>query len=35
MRWVPFDEALAMIERGEIRDAMTIVPLLWVARERG
>jgi len=34
MRWVPFEETLAMIERGEIRDAMTIVPLLWLARER-
>ena len=25
MRWVPFDEALAMIARGEILDAMTII----------
>ena len=33
-RWVPFDEALAMIERGEIRDALTIMPLLMLARER-
>jgi 8-oxo-dGTP pyrophosphatase MutT (NUDIX family) len=34
MRWVPFDETLAMIERGEIRDALTIMPLLTLARER-
>jgi 8-oxo-dGTP pyrophosphatase MutT (NUDIX family) len=33
-RWVPFAEALAMIERGEIRDALTIMPLLALARER-
>lgn len=30
----PFAEALAMTERGEIRDAKTIVGLLWVARLR-
>jgi len=33
-RWIPFDEALAMIARGEIRDAMTIMPLTWLALER-
>jgi hypothetical protein len=33
-RWVPFDEVLAMIERGEIRDALTIMPILVLARER-
>ncbi|CAB4871689.1 unannotated protein [freshwater metagenome] len=34
---LPFDEALAMVERGEIRDAKTIIGLLLVARrlERG
>ena len=26
---VPFDEALAMAQRGDIRDAKTIVGLLW------
>lgn len=30
----PFSEALAMAERGEIRDAKTLVGLLWVARLR-
>ena len=30
----PFDEALAAVERGEIRDAKSLVGLLWVARER-
>lgn len=29
---VPFDEAVAMIFRGEIQDAKTIVGLLWVDR---
>lgn len=32
---IPFDDALAMAERGEIRDAKSIVGLLWVARLRG
>jgi ADP-ribose pyrophosphatase len=31
---LPFDEAIAGVERGEIRDAKSIVGLLWVARER-
>ena len=31
---VPFDDAVAMIFRGEIRDAKTIVGLLWVDRLR-
>jgi ADP-ribose pyrophosphatase len=31
---VPFDEALAMVERGELPDAKTMVGLLWVARLR-
>lgn len=30
----PFAEALAMAERGELRDAKTIVGLFWVARLR-
>lgn len=35
LRPIPFDEAVAMAERGEIRDAKSIVGLLWVARLRG
>jgi hypothetical protein len=31
---VPFDGAIAAVEAGEIRDAKSIVGLLWVARER-
>jgi 8-oxo-dGTP pyrophosphatase MutT (NUDIX family) len=34
VRWVPFDEVMAMIARGEIRDAMTILPMLKLALER-
>lgn len=34
MRWVPFDEAMAMIRRGEIADAMTILGLQQLALER-
>jgi hypothetical protein len=30
----PFADAVAMVERGELRDAKTIVGLLWVARLR-
>ena len=30
----PFDEAVAMIERGELPDAKTIAGVLWVARLR-
>ncbi len=33
-RWVSFDEALAMIARGEILDAMTIIPIQQLALER-
>ena len=33
-RWVPFGEAMAMIARGEILDAMTIIPLQQLALER-
>ena len=31
---MPLDDAIAMIFRGEIRDAKTIVGLLWVERSR-
>jgi len=31
---VPLDEALAMVERNEIRDAKTILGILWLDRER-
>jgi ADP-ribose pyrophosphatase len=34
MRWVPFEECLAMIARGEIADAMTILALQTLALER-
>lgn len=34
MRWVPFDEVMAMIARGEILDAMTIIPIQRLALER-
>jgi ADP-ribose pyrophosphatase len=33
-RAVPFREALAMVERGEIKDAMTIIAVLRAARRR-
>ena len=31
----PFTEVLAMVERGEIKDAMTIIAVLRAARQRG
>jgi len=34
LRWVPFDEVMAMIRRGEITDAMTILALQQLALER-
>lgn len=34
-RAFPFAEVLAMVERGEIKDAMTIVAVLHAARRRG
>jgi 8-oxo-dGTP pyrophosphatase MutT (NUDIX family) len=34
LRWVPFDEAMAMIARGEIADAMTILAMQQLALER-
>jgi len=33
-RWVPFDEAMAMVASGEIGDAMTIIALQQLALER-
>ena len=32
---IPFTEALAMAERGELHDAKSIVGLFWAARLRG
>ncbi len=32
---IPFAEALAMAERGDLRDAKSLIGLLWVARLRG
>jgi hypothetical protein len=32
---VPFHEALAMVERGEIVDSKTVAGVLLVARRRG
>jgi ADP-ribose pyrophosphatase len=34
-RAFPFAEVLAMVERGEIKDAMTIIAVLRAARQRG
>jgi 8-oxo-dGTP pyrophosphatase MutT (NUDIX family) len=34
IRWVPFEQALVMVETGVIHDVMTQVALLAVARER-
>ena len=34
LRWVPFDEVMAMIRRGEIADAMTILAIQQLALER-
>jgi 8-oxo-dGTP pyrophosphatase MutT (NUDIX family) len=34
LRWVPFSEALAMVDRGEITDAISIIALQRVALER-
>jgi 8-oxo-dGTP pyrophosphatase MutT (NUDIX family) len=34
IRWVPLDEAIAMIDRGEITDVMSVSGLLRVALER-
>ena len=34
LRPIPFGEALAMAERGELRDAKSLIGILWVARLR-
>lgn len=34
VRWLPFDEVMAMIGRGEISDALTVLPLQALALER-
>jgi ADP-ribose pyrophosphatase len=34
LRWAPFDEVMAMIRRGEVADAMTIIALQALALER-
>jgi 8-oxo-dGTP pyrophosphatase MutT (NUDIX family) len=33
-RWLPFEEVMALIERGEITDALTVLPLQALALER-
>ncbi len=35
VRPVPFDEALRMVETGEIKDSMTVIAVLYAARRRG
>jgi ADP-ribose pyrophosphatase len=35
LRPIPFADAVAMAERGELRDAKSIIGVLWVARLRG
>jgi hypothetical protein len=35
LRAFPFADVLAMVERGEIKDAMTIIAVLRAARLRG
>jgi 8-oxo-dGTP pyrophosphatase MutT (NUDIX family) len=35
MSWLPWREAVAAAERGEIRDAKSIVGLFWLARLKG
>ena len=32
--WIPEEEVFAMIERGEIKDAKTLVALLWYKEKR-
>jgi 8-oxo-dGTP pyrophosphatase MutT (NUDIX family) len=34
LEWLPFGEAVGAVERGEIRDAKSIVGLLWLERRR-
>jgi ADP-ribose pyrophosphatase len=33
LEWLPWQDAVIAVERGEIRDAKSIVGLLWLARE--
>ena len=35
VRPVPFRAAIAMVERGEIKDSMTVIAVLHAARQRG
>lgn len=35
LRAFPFDEVLGMVERGEIKDSMTVIAVLHAARRRG
>jgi ADP-ribose pyrophosphatase len=35
LEWLPWREAIAAVERGEIRDSKSIVGLFWLARLRG
>ena len=35
VRPVPFAQALRMVEAGEIKDSMTVIAVLHVARQRG
>jgi hypothetical protein len=32
LEWLPWQEALAAVDRGEIRDAKSIVGITWLAR---
>jgi 8-oxo-dGTP pyrophosphatase MutT (NUDIX family) len=34
LRWLPFDEVMAMVESGEIGDALSVLPLQALALER-
>jgi ADP-ribose pyrophosphatase len=34
IEWRPFDDAVAAVEHGEIRDAKSVAGILWVALER-
>jgi hypothetical protein len=34
LSWLPWRDAVAAVERGEIRDAKSIVGLFWLARRR-
>ena len=33
-RWLPFDEVMSMITRGEITDALTVLPMQALALDR-